>query len=99
MRATKEVSITRIEKNKVFRRTQVMDEVSVEYPVGMYIDGCRHKTLLCTPENLDYLATGNLASEGIIDTIQDIKALRVDEKEGAVHISLNTRKESELALM
>lgn len=94
MRITEKVSITRIQGNKAFRKSETIDEVTVEYPVGIYIDGCIHKTLLCTPENLDYLAAGSLAGEGIIDTVQDIKSIRVDEKEAAVHISLNARRES-----
>jgi len=43
-------------------------------------------TLLCSPKNLDYLAVGFLASEGLLTSREEIKRVMVDDERGVVRV-------------
>ena len=89
MNITGNIDITRIDRRAEVIKVDTVDEVIVEYTYKLCINGSEQITLLCSPEHLDYLAIGHLASEGWISSIEDIKSMHIDEKCGVATISLN----------
>lgn len=49
---------------------------------NVYVNGRQLVTLLCTPNNMNFLVLGFLASEGIINGLDDVALLRVCEDQG-----------------
>lgn len=64
------------------------DIVVEEYPLTLFLGGREIVTLLCSPEDLEYLVIGFLLSEGFIRNLEDITNLRIDSKEGIADIEL-----------
>lgn len=54
------------------------DEIAVEQPVHLYVNGRHLVTFLASPNNLRELAYGHLMSEGIISTVDDIEEFTVE---------------------
>jgi len=67
--------------------TYEQDSIVTERPVTLVINGEEFVTLVCTPEYLEDLAIGFLASEGIIREAGDIRDLWIQEDEGYIHVS------------
>ncbi|MDI6705700.1 MAG: formate dehydrogenase accessory sulfurtransferase FdhD [Bacillota bacterium] len=70
----------------------IKDIVVEEYPLTLFLGGKEIVTLLCSPEDLEYLVIGFLLSEGFIKNVEDIANLRMDSKEGIADVEL--RRES-----
>lgn len=68
--------------------TKEEDTVVSEQPITIKINGEEFVTLVCTPEYIEDMVIGYLASEGIIRQMDDIRQMRVDEGEGFVHITV-----------
>ncbi|AXF56980.1 formate dehydrogenase accessory sulfurtransferase FdhD [Salicibibacter kimchii] len=64
------------------------DTIAAEYPVTIKLNGDEFVTMVCTPDYIEDMAIGYLASEGIIASFNEIKELRVDDKNGYVHVTL-----------
>ena len=64
------------------------DMVVEEYPLTLFLEGEELVTLLCSPEDLEYLVTGFLLSEGFVKGMEDIERLRVDREKGVAEIEL-----------
>ncbi|MBE3551990.1 MAG: formate dehydrogenase accessory sulfurtransferase FdhD [Kyrpidia tusciae] len=64
------------------------DTVAVETPLTLYVNDEEFVTLVCTPDCVEELITGFLASEGLIRGAEDIGSLTVDTAEGVVWASL-----------
>lgn len=62
------------------------DRVVVEHPVTIKINDREFATIVCSPEYIEDMAVGFLASEGVIPKYKDIKSIRVQEELGIVHI-------------
>lgn len=60
--------------------------VVTEHPVTIYINGQEFATIVCSPEYIEDMTVGFLASEGVIPKYQDIKSIRVQQEAGIVHI-------------
>jgi FdhD protein len=60
----------------------VEDVIVTEYPVTIILNDQEFATLVCSPENIEELVIGFLASEGIISSFEDIKDLQVIEALG-----------------
>jgi FdhD protein len=60
--------------------------VAREFPLTIILNDEELVTLLCSPENLNYLAVGFLASEGLIDSKGGIKSVLVDDQRGVVRV-------------
>jgi len=58
------------------------DEVVVEAPLTIYLNGRELVTLLCTPDKLESLALGFLRSEGLLNSLDDVAALRLRDDRG-----------------
>ncbi|ASS75253.1 formate dehydrogenase family accessory protein FdhD [Tumebacillus algifaecis] len=65
------------------------DQVVTEYPLTIFLNEEEFATLVCTPEHLEQLTVGFLASEGVITSFGDIKSLLVEETRGLVHVETN----------
>ena len=85
MSVTKEVVITKVWEDKM---EEVEDTVVVEYPLTIFINEEEFITLLCSPEALEYLVVGFLASEGFIKDKNQIKSFRIDNARGHAYIEL-----------
>ena len=62
------------------------DTIVTEFPVTVKINGQEFVTMVCTPEYIEDMVIGYLASEGIIKKYEEIKGIWVQEKEGFVHV-------------
>jgi FdhD protein len=69
------------------------DEIAAEYPLTIRLDGEEFATIVCSPSDLEELAVGFLASEGVIRLAKDIESLSIDEGRGFVDVKLH-RKQS-----
>lgn len=65
---------------------QVEDTIAVEYPVTIKINGEEFMTIVCTPEYIEDMVIGFLASERVIGKFDDIKKIWLQEDLGFVHI-------------
>jgi FdhD protein len=73
------------------RRGQASDEIEIitETLVCLYVNGVRLATIMASPHQLDHLALGFLANEGIIDSLQDVRLLEVRPNNACVDVWLN----------
>ncbi|MCA0969514.1 formate dehydrogenase accessory sulfurtransferase FdhD [Halobacillus litoralis] len=64
------------------------DEIAVEYPLTVVVNGREFATMVCSPNDLEYLVIGFLASEGVIRGRQEIESLSIDEETGFAYTEL-----------
>jgi len=67
-------------------RDNIVDVVVTEFPLTITLNNHEVVTLLCSPTNLRYLAAGFLFSEGLIESKDDIKEIKVDGEGGMVQV-------------
>ncbi len=89
-----------IEKFPILRLTMegessIEEVVAREFPVTLILNDQELVTLLCSPEDLKYLAVGFLYSEGLLESKDEIKKILVDDERGVVRVE--TLEEKELA--
>lgn len=60
----------------------VRDPIVTEYPITIILNGEEFATLVCSPDDLEEMIIGFLASEGIIRKMDEIKELTVIEATG-----------------
>jgi FdhD protein len=65
------------------------DTIVTELPVTIKINGEEFVTMVCSPEYIEDMVVGYLASEGIIRNYQDIKDLWVQEDGSYVHVTID----------
>lgn len=87
MNSVRKYQIEKIEKDVDLN---LMDEVIVEYPLEIYVNGEKLKRLTLTPVEIENLVIGHLYSENLINSISDIKNLKI--KENKVYLDLNVEK-------
>ncbi len=75
--------------------TGIEDMVAKESPLTIILNNQELVTLLCSPENLKYLAVGFLFSEGLLKSKDEIKKIIVDDRRGVVRV--DTEGDTELA--
>ncbi|MTH51928.1 formate dehydrogenase accessory sulfurtransferase FdhD [Bacillus mangrovi] len=90
--AERKRSIIKVQNGRVQR---LEDTIVTEFPVTLKVNGMEFVTMICTPEYIEDMTVGYMASEGIIQDYKDIKDLWVQEKEGFVHVK--TDRVNELA--
>ncbi|MEH7346455.1 formate dehydrogenase accessory sulfurtransferase FdhD [Bacillus sp. JJ1532] len=66
-----------------------MDEIVTEQPLTIMLNGQEFATMVCTPENLEELTIGFLASEGFIRQQDEIKTINIDESKGISYVDLH----------
>jgi FdhD protein len=89
-----------IEKIQVWRLTEegeskVEDIVARESPLTIILNNRELVTLLCSPNDLKYLAIGFLFSEGFLEDKDEIKKILVDDRIGVVRVE--TKEDKALA--
>lgn len=65
------------------------DNIATEEPITIKLNEKEFATVVCTPEYIEDLVIGFLASEGVIRKFADIDDLWIQEKEGFVHVKTN----------
>ena len=78
MRFLKEVEIVRIDLTKRESR-HIKDCVAQEKPLNLFINRSFYATIFCSPSNLEELAVGHLASEGIMKSTAEIEEVNVKD--------------------
>jgi FdhD protein len=83
--------VSEVEKVPILRlaeegESRADDVVVREFPLTIVLNNQELVTLLCSPKNLDYLAVGFLASEGLLKSKDEIKKITVDEQRGVVRV-------------
>lgn len=75
--------IVRVENNQV---NVIEDTIVTEYAVTVKINQQEFVTMVCTPEYVEDMVIGYLASERIIRKAEDIEEIWHQEKDGFVHV-------------
>lgn len=70
----------------------VDDELALDQPVCIFVNGEYHATLIATPNMVEELTAGYLFTQGVIVSADDIKAMHVDDD----RISVDLVKEVDL---
>lgn len=76
-------TITRYEQGIL---TEVEDFIVTEEPFTIKLNQKEFATLVCTPEYIEDMAIGFIASEGVIRSFADIEDIWIQEREGFVHV-------------
>ncbi len=79
------------EKFPVLRVTKegesnIEEVVAREFPLTLILNNQELVTILCSPMDLKYLATGFLFSEGLLNSKDEIKKMTVDDQKGVVRL-------------
>ncbi|RTR30083.1 formate dehydrogenase accessory sulfurtransferase FdhD [Robertmurraya yapensis] len=69
--------------------TEQEDSVVTEHPITIKLNQNEFATLVCTPEYIEDMVIGFLASEGVIRGYADIDNIWIQEKEGFAHVKTN----------
>lgn len=80
----------KIEKIEKYKDLSLMDEVIVEYPLEIYVNGEKFTRLSLTPVEIENFVIGHIYSENLINSISDIKNLKI--KENKVYVDLKKEK-------
>lgn len=83
-----------ITKRTITRYTQgsieeIEDTIVTEHPITIKLNQSEFATLVCTPEYVEDMVIGFLASEGVIRGFEDIDDIWIQEKEGFAHVKTN----------
>lgn len=85
---TAKKKVTVIQDNE---RSVTGDEVVVEAPLTICLNGQKLVTLLCTPEKRESLALGFLRSGGLLGSLDEVAGVRVSEDGDAVEVELKNK--------
>jgi FdhD protein len=82
-----EIQVSRIDilSQKLEQRT---DFVAEETPLHLFLNQTHYITILCSPNQLKELAIGHLLSEGVLNSTNEIREIRI-EKGGKCRVRLN----------
>jgi FdhD protein len=84
----KNLSIIRFENGKL---VEANDRIVTEYALTIKLNKTELATMVCTPEHLEDMVIGFLASENIIKSIDDIQDLWLEEARGFAHVSVKEK--------
>lgn len=71
---------------------ELSDEIAIEYPLTIVVDGEEFATMVCTPTHIEELVVGFLASEGLIRFPDEILSLTVEQTRGFAYVELKHKK-------
>jgi len=66
--------------------TAVDDELALDEPICIFVNGEYHATLIATPSMVEELAAGFLFTEGVITSADDIRAMSVENDRVSVDL-------------
>ncbi|WP_371371585.1 formate dehydrogenase accessory sulfurtransferase FdhD [Sporomusa aerivorans] len=84
LRGTANYQVVKIDGQNVTRTDEAVVE---EIPLTIYLNGKELVTMLAAAGEEKYLVIGFLATEGIIQNINDIKTIDIDMLQGVIHIT------------
>ncbi len=64
-------------------------EIAREFMATVFLNGRELATLVCSPQELEYLTYGFLVSEGLIAGLDEVSEISVDEARGVISVSTN----------
>ncbi|QQE79829.1 formate dehydrogenase accessory sulfurtransferase FdhD [Alicyclobacillus sp. SO9] len=67
---------------------EMTDLVVSEYPLTIKVNGEEFSTIVSTPEYLEDLTLGFLASEGVIQSPDEVKSLTISRTQGVAHVEV-----------
>lgn len=78
---------------KIFRYNdghfdEMHDTVAEEFPLTIYVNDIEFATMICSPNYLEELVLGFLASEGVIKSRDDIVSMNMDDRGGFCHVRI-----------
>ncbi|WP_370876182.1 formate dehydrogenase accessory sulfurtransferase FdhD [Neobacillus ginsengisoli] len=71
---------------------KIDDTIVTEYALTIKLNGVEFATLVCTPEYLEDMVIGFLASENVIKNLNDIEDLWIEENRGFAHVTVKEKK-------
>lgn len=77
--------IVRFENGKL---VETKDHYVTEFPLTIMVNGEEFATIICSPNHLEELVLGFLASEGAILKNDDLKSIQIDDSKGFAHVEL-----------
>ncbi|MFC5470148.1 formate dehydrogenase accessory sulfurtransferase FdhD [Cohnella suwonensis] len=80
--ATGKRIVVRYERGAVRR---IEDDVATEWPVTILLNGEEFATLVCSPGDVEDLAIGYMASEGVLADIAALEDISYDDRTGTVY--------------
>lgn len=81
-------TITRFQDGELLK---VDDTIVTEFPITIKLNQEEFATLVCTPEYLEDMVIGFLASENVIKSINDIDDLWIEEGRGFAHVTVRNK--------
>ncbi|PTE26572.1 formate dehydrogenase accessory sulfurtransferase FdhD [Staphylococcus equorum] len=67
---------------------ETKDHYVTEFPLTIMVNGEEFATIICSPNHLEELVLGFLASEGAILKNDDLKSIQIDDSKGFAHVEL-----------
>lgn len=92
-----QTQVTRVRAGAIAPEAQA-DCVAEETPVALEFNGISHATMLATPADLEDFAMGFALSEGIIDTVSDVRGIDLLPQCGGIVIQLEISTACEMRL-
>jgi FdhD protein len=83
------IKITRVTSGK---KEETYDVVVTEAPLMIFLNEEKTITLLCTPQDQEYLAVGFLFSEGFLQNKKEIERINFDRKRNEINILTQSKK-------
>lgn len=77
--------IVRYENGELIDKT---DHYVTEFPLTIMVNGEEFATIICSPNHMEELVLGFLASEGAILKSDDLKSVQIDDSKGFAHVEL-----------
>ena len=74
--------------------SDVVEEVTGESPVTVFINGSEFATVVCSPWEIEYMAIGFLASEGVLRRREALGDMTIDRAQGIVQVAVDGFEES-----
>lgn len=81
----KDQPIVRYENGEL---VNTQDSYVTEFPLTIMVNGEEFATVICSPNNMEELTLGFLASEGAILKYDELKSLQIDDSKGFAHVEL-----------
>jgi hypothetical protein len=92
---TESLSITRFVGDSA---AKINKPIVREYPLTIILNGCQLATMLCSPDSLQELAVGFLASEGLLQSKDEIESINIDQTDGIVKVQTTDKRDVSLEI-
>ena len=83
MKQQQQRSVIRFQDGDIFEK---QDQVAVEYAITIKLNNKEFATVVCTPEYIEDMTVGFLASEGVVPKWNQIKDIRLDLEKGFIYV-------------